>query len=133
MTGPNMRIFGKQVVILGLMTVVLAACGGGDSGTAADFGAGGNLPPIIQGTPITTLAAGSSYSFTPQAADPNGDPLTFSITNKPTWATFSATTGALTGTPTEANVGMSGMITIEVSDSKAAAQLPAFRIEVVSN
>ena len=39
----------------------------------------------------------------------------------------------LTGTPTEANVGMTGMITIEVSDSKAITQLPAFRIQVSSN
>ena len=51
-------------------------------------------------------------------------PLTFRATNVPAWATFNTTTGALTGTPGEANVGMTGMITIEVSDSKAVAQLP---------
>jgi putative Ig domain-containing protein len=125
-----MRNCGKQVVFLALVSVALAACGGGDSDSN---GGSNNMPPIIEGTPATTLAAGSAYSFTPKAADPNGDPLTFSATNVPGWATFSTTTGALTGTPTEANVGMTGMITIEVSDSKAATQLPAFRIEVVSS
>ncbi len=125
-----MRICGKQVLCLALVTFALAACGGGESDSN---GGSNNMPPLIEGTPATTLAAGSAYSFTPKAADPNGDPLTFSASNVPAWATFSATTGALTGTPTEANVGMSGMITIEVSDSKASTQLPAFRIEVVSS
>ena len=125
-----MRICGKQVVFLALVTVALAACGGDESDSN---GGSNNMPPLIEGTPVTTLAAGSAYSFTPKAADPNGDPLTFSATNVPAWATFNQDTGALTGTPAESNVGMSGMITIEVSDSKAVAQLPAFRIEVVSS
>jgi hypothetical protein len=126
-----MRNCGKQIVLLAMMTLTLAACGGGES--AADAPGGNNLPPIIAGTPVTTLAAGSFYTFTPAAGDPDGDALTFSATNVPAWATFSTTTGALTGTPTEANVGMTDMITIEVSDSKAVAQLPAFRIQVSSN
>jgi hypothetical protein len=92
----------------------------------------GNLPPIIQGSPVTTIVAGSNYSFTPQAADPDGDSLTFVASGVPSWATFNATTGALTGTPSEANVGMSGMITIGVSDSRSESDLPAFRIQVVS-
>ena len=126
-----MQICGKQVVFLVLTTLALAACGGG--GDSSSGASGGNFPPLIEGTPVTTLAAGSAYSFTPKAADPDGDALTFSASNVPAWATFSTTTGALTGTPKEADVGTSGMITIEVSDSKSVAQLPPFRIEVVSS
>ncbi len=123
-----MRICGRHIVLLALATLALSACGGsGDAGAG-----GGNLPPVIQGTPATTLTAGTPYSFTPQAADPNGDPITFSATGVPAWATFNTTTGALTGTPTEANVGKTGMITIEVSDSKSATDLPPFQIDVVS-
>src|SRR6187551_1815503 len=131
-TGPNMRNCGKHIVLLAMMSLVLAACGGGEDSAAGTPG-GNNLPPIIAGTPVTTLAAGSFYSFTPAAGDPDGDALTFNATNVPAWATFNKTTGALTGTPTEANVGMTSMITIEVSDSKAIAQLPAFQIQVSSN
>ena len=123
-----MRIRGRHIVLLALSTLALAACGGGEDAGAG----GGNLPPVIQGTPPTKLTAGTAYSFTPQAADPNGDAMTFSATGVPSWATFNTTTGALTGTPTEANVGKSSMISIEVSDSKAVAQLPEFQIEVVS-
>jgi hypothetical protein len=128
-----MRNCGKQIVLLAMMTLTLAACGGGGEEAATGAPGASNLAPIIAGTPITSLAAGSYYSFTPAAGDPDGDPLTFAASNVPAWATFSKTTGALTGTPTEASVGMSGMITIEVSDSKAVTQLPAFQIQVSSN
>jgi hypothetical protein len=131
-TGPNMRNCGRHIVLLAMMTLTLAACGGGEESAAGAPG-GNNLPPIIAGTPVTALAAGSFYSFTPTAGDPDGDSLTFNATNVPAWATFNKSTGAMTGTPTEANVGMTGMITIEVTDSKAITQLPAFQIQVSSN
>ena len=127
-----MRNCGKHLALMALMTLTLAACGGGDE-SSADAPGGSNLPPIIAGTPVTTLAAGSFYSFTPAAGDPDGDALTFNATNVPGWATFNKSTGALTGMPSEANVGMTGMITIEVTDSKAITQLPAFQIQVSSN
>jgi hypothetical protein len=126
-----MRNCGRHIVFVAAMALALAGCGGGDE---ADSASGtSNLPPIIAGTPMTTLSAGSFYTFTPTAADPDGDAITFAATNVPAWATFNSSTGALTGTPTEANVGMTGMITIEVSDSKAVTQLPAFRIQVASS
>jgi hypothetical protein len=117
--------------LIAFTALTLAACGGGEDSTGGSNG-GANLPPIIAGSPATTLAAGTPYTFTPTAADPEGDSLTFHATNVPAWATFNATTGALSGTPSEANVGMTGMISIEVTDSKAVAQLPAFQIQVSS-
>lgn len=125
-----MRICGRHILGFVLTLTALAGCGGG--GEATDLSGFENQPPIITGSPTTTLTAGTTYSFTPQAADANGDALTFAITNRPAWAQFNAQTGALTGTPTEAHVGMSDMITIEVSDSRSVAQLPAFRIQVAS-
>jgi hypothetical protein len=89
-----------------------------------------NTAPVISGSPATSVNAGVAYSFRPSASDANGDPLTFSITNKPTWATFDAATGQLSGTPTAAQVGTYSNIVISVSDSKASAALPAFSIAV---
>ncbi len=90
-----------------------------------------NVAPTITGTPATTIVAGSLYSFTPVATDSNGDALAFSITNKPSWATFDSTTGQLTGTPTVA--GVFSNILISVSDGKATTSLPAFGITVQAN
>jgi hypothetical protein len=51
----------------------------------------------------------------------------FSIANKPSWATFDASTGQLTGT---AVVGQFAGVSISVSDGIATATLPAFIIVV---
>ena len=77
--------------------------------------------------------AGQAYSFRPSASDPDGDSLTFSITNKPTWAAFSSSTGQLSGTPTSGDVGTYGNITISVSDGQASASLGAFSVAVMQN
>ncbi len=125
-----MRICGKQWVLAAMTTLALAGCGGGEESGAS--GGAGNLPPLISGTPITTLNAGSPYSFQPQASDPDGDPLSFSADNLPHWASINSKTGVVSGTPAEADVGMSVMITVMVSDSKAISELPEFRIQVSS-
>jgi hypothetical protein len=94
--------------------------------------AAANVPPTISGVAPTSATVGTQYTFTPTAVDANGGTLTFSITNRPAWATFSALTGRLQGTPTSANVGTFANIVIAVSDGQATAQLPAFAITVAA-
>lgn len=89
-----------------------------------------NSPPTIGGTPAKAVAVGNGYAFTPTAADPDGDPLTFRIANKPAWASFTATTGRLYGKPATADVGIYADIVITVSDGQATAALPPFSITV---
>ena len=115
------------VVALG---VSLAACGGDEEEAAAV--SAGNSAPTISGTPATTVTQGSSYSFTPAAADADGDALIFGIDAKPTWATFSTSTGSLSGTPGAADVGMHRGIVVWVSDGKAQTLLPAFDVQVMA-
>jgi hypothetical protein len=91
---------------------------------------GSNTPPSISGSPSTTDTAGAAYSFTPTATDANNNPLTFSIQNRPSWATFSTTTGQLSGTPTASAAGTYSNIVISVSDGMATASLTAFSITV---
>jgi hypothetical protein len=73
---------------------------------------------------------GQAYSFQPAAADANGDALTFTVANLPAWATFSAQTGRITGTPTAAQVGAYANITVTVSDGQANATVGPFTITV---
>jgi hypothetical protein len=117
-------------------SALLAACGGGggsgstsgSSQGAAPPPAAANQAPTIAGTPATTVQAGTAYTFTPSAQDADGNTLTFSISNKPSWASFDAQTGRLSGTPADA--GSFANIVISVSDGSASTNLTAFGITV---
>jgi hypothetical protein len=98
--------------------------------TVSSSGGTTNSPPTITGSPPTSTTAGAAYAFLPTARDANNDPLTFSITNKPSWAAFDTRTGRLSGTPTTANIGTTTGIVIRVSDGKATTSLPSFSLAV---
>jgi len=90
-----------------------------------------NRAPFISGSPATTAYVGKIYSFQPTASDPDGNKLTFKISKKPAWATFSSTTGRLTGTPSSSQTGTYSNIILSVSDGIATKSLPAFSLRVV--
>ncbi|MFQ5610136.1 MAG: putative Ig domain-containing protein, partial [Woeseiaceae bacterium] len=90
----------------------------------------GNSAPTITGTPATTVGVSETYSFTPQASDPDGDTLRFLISGDPNWATFDTLTGRLSGTPNAVHVGVYDGIVITVTDGSSQASLAAFSIEV---
>ena len=134
-------------VFCALLSAVLAGCGGdgGSSASAATTSSTSTsstpptesetstpAAPTISGTPPTTIVAGTPYTFQPSASDTDGDALTFSIQNLPSWATFDAASGLLSGTPTAANVGTSAQITISVADGNAMSDLPPFTIQVTA-
>lgn len=118
-----------------LTAVLLGGCGGGD-GDSADSSAvnspsdSGNTAPTIGGTPGATVVAGQAYSFQPSASDADGDQLTFSVTNLPDWASFNATNGRISGTPTAAQVGSYANVSVTVSDGVASASITPFTITV---
>lgn len=91
-----------------------------------------NHAPTISGTPVVTAQAAQPYAFKPTAADADGDALTFSIANKPVWASFDTTNGTLYGTPADVNVGTYANVVITVSDGKASTSLAAFSITVAA-
>lgn len=90
-----------------------------------------NRAPTISGSPARTVSAGSAYSFTPSANDPDSsDTLGFTIQNRPTWAAFDTATGRLSGTPAATVSGAFANVVINVSDGRLSASLPAFTITV---
>ena len=89
-----------------------------------------SAPLSIQGAPPAGVNYGSPYNFTPTVSGAAGATLTFSIQNKPAWATFSSTNGALSGTPAAGDVGTDADIVISVSDGTSSASLKAFTISV---
>lgn len=100
--------------------------------TTHTAGSTSNRAPVLSGTPSTSVVVGNAYAFRPTGSDPEGRTLTWAISNKPAWASFSTTTGALTGTPAAANVGTYSNIGISASDGTNRTSLPAFNIAVNS-
>jgi hypothetical protein len=97
--------------------------------TAAN-GTSGTDKVTISGTPVTSVVAGSAYKFQPSATDSLGRTVSFSVNNKPDWATFSIATGLLSGTPTTSQTGTYANITISASDGTTSSTLSPFAISV---
>jgi hypothetical protein len=91
-----------------------------------------NNPPVISGFPATSIVATETFSFSPSASDPDGDALSFSIANLPSWANFNSSNGTLSGTPANADAGIYENIVISVTDGSATRSLSAFSIEVIA-
>ncbi|MDH3416681.1 MAG: putative Ig domain-containing protein, partial [Gammaproteobacteria bacterium] len=93
-----------------------------------------NSAPTISGNPPPQVNVDNPYSFTPIASDPDGDDLTFTVSGLPGWASFNASNGSITGTPSDADVRTYNGISITVSDpSNVSTTLGPFSITVVAN
>jgi len=86
--------------------------------------------PTISGKPATSVIETRKYEFQPTAKDSSGGKLTFSISNKPWWATFSSATGLLSGTSYHA--ATFGGIVICVSNGTSRSCLPSFALKVTA-
>lgn len=127
----------RRIAVLALCCV-LAACGSDKPKNSQDEPTGTTNPPTvttnraptISGSPVASVSTGQTYSFQPTASDPDGQTLTYSVTGLPAWATFNASTGRLSGTPSSSYTGTFAGIVIAVSDGRLSAALPAFSITV---
>jgi len=79
-----------------------------------------NSSPVIESDPVTTAKEGAVYTYDVEATDPNEDTLTYSLTISPTGMTINSTTGVITWTPTDAQVGENEVV-VEVSDGNKSA------------
>lgn len=139
----------KLALVGGLLAALVACSGGGNAVVAAAPSSVGDSPPpvappvgtttppppspsspSIGGTPSGAAVANLPYSFTPSAAGPSGDALTFSVQHAPSWASFNSSTGEIFGTPNSADVGTFSSISVSVSDGIRSASLAQFSIVV---
>jgi hypothetical protein len=110
---------------------LIAGCGGDDGSNPSSSAAAVSGAPSISGDAVDEVTAGSAFSFSPLASDPDGNPLTFTIANKPSWAKFNESTGRLLGTPGVGDVGTYRNVTITVSDGTNRVSLAPFTVDVV--
>lgn len=119
------RIWRRFIVFI-MLSFALLGCGGNDKKNLPLK----NVPPVIFGIPMTVVALGQSYDFTPKASDPDGNALSYFISNKPEWANFDSKSGRLFGVAT--TEGVHSNILISVSDGVEHQVLDAFNITVIS-
>jgi VCBS repeat-containing protein len=90
----------------------------------------GNYAPIIITTPGTSVNEDSPYSYTFRGRDYENSTLTKSAVVKPSWLSFNTSTGVLSGTPANANVGDT-LVTLRISDGTVSVD-QTFTISVVN-
>ena len=71
--------------------------------------------PIIESTPITTAKVGIAYSYNVNATDPDGDTLEYSLLTLPEGMIINSTSGIISWTPTEEQMGENEVI-VKVKD-----------------
>src|SRR5829696_6368373 len=100
-------------IVLALTLIAISACNmdGSSTGTNTYTSSGQpngtplNAAPQISGAPLDEAVVERTFSFQPSASDSDGDALRFTISSKPSWASFSSDTGRLSGTPQKADIG----------------------------
>ena len=115
--------------LLSILTVFAVAGCAGSAIVENDVSTPAADTLTIQGSAPTSVKVGDSYLFRPVTSGGSGT-IQFTIQNKPSWASFDTNSGALTGSPTAADVGISSNIMISASDESAATALPAFALMV---
>jgi len=88
-----------------------------------------NQPPDITSEPVTTATEDVIYTYQVIASDPNGDNLTYSLTEKPDGMTMSES-GFITWTPTNDQVGLNN-VKVEVSDG-VFTDIQEFTVDVAN-
>ena len=95
--------------------------------------ANANDAPTITSTAVTSATEDAAYTYTVTASDVDGDTLTMTGTTVPSWLSFNAATGVLSGTPLNANVGTSGNdVVITVTDGNNGQVTDTFTITVTN-
>jgi putative Ig domain-containing protein len=130
------QLSGKPMTAGTYINIGIAAYDGKYTSSILWFGitvssSGTTTPTItLSGTPSKSATVGQAYSFQPTAKDSAGKAVSFSVANKPSWATFSIASGLLAGTPTSAQTDSN--IVISASDGSTSASMPAYTITVTA-
>jgi hypothetical protein len=86
--------------------------------------------PAFTSAPGTQVLLGGSYQYAAQAADPDGDPLTYRLTQAPAGMTLDAVTGLISWTPDTTQLGNHD-VTLTVADGRGGSATQTFVLQVL--
>ena len=87
--------------------------------------AGQNVSPYFVSNPVRVAPISKQYFYTPKAIDPNGDTLTYSLTQSPAGSQINPTDGRITWTPTQSQDVTFG---IQASDGRGGSTVQTFHV-----
>ena len=90
-----------------------------------------NNMPHITSTPVTNATEDMEYYYNVEAYDPNGDTLTYALVERPPGMTINPSTGEITWTPTNAQVGIYN-VTIRAEDGNGGYAIQSWEITVAN-
>ena len=91
-----------------------------------------NDAPTVTSTAVTAVNEDAAYSYTFVAPDMDiGDSVTLAAPTLPNWLSFDASTGVLSGTPTNTEVGDHSLV-LTATDQSSAVTTHAFTVNVNS-
>lgn len=89
----------------------------------------GNVAPQITSAPVTAAIAGNAYGYGAVAVDPNGDALSYSLTQTPAGMSIQPATGVISWVPAVAQVG-NHTVALLAADAAGLAATQAFTVSV---
>jgi hypothetical protein len=92
-----------------------------------------NSPVVFTNSPVTSITEDHTYNSDLQSSDESQGSTVYAFVTgyKPTWLTLNATTGVLSGTPDNLEVGYDS-VKITVSDGNGSTALLAFKIDIIN-
>ncbi|MDX1528762.1 MAG: putative Ig domain-containing protein, partial [Gammaproteobacteria bacterium] len=88
-----------------------------------------NDAPVFISAPPLSASVGQRYSYSAQAVDADGDPLTFSLASAPAGMTVTANSGLVQWTPAASQQGLNN-VTLRVEDGRGGIALQQFTLAV---
>jgi len=91
----------------------------------------GNRSPEIISAAIISVEPKTAYNYDVDATDPDGDLLTYELTNSPEGMVIDSTTGIISWTPTIDQLGVHN-VTVRVTDSSGTSDTQSYELNVAA-
>ncbi len=91
-----------------------------------------NTLPVITSTPTLSAEVGLAYTYDAAATDADGDAVTFSLPLHPAGMSINGSTGVITWTPVEDDIG-NAFVTLRAIDSRGGAATQNFTLVVTGD